>query len=66
MLATLGRAVEGMAAEHTEELARAVLTLDEAAALALDEPLVRADPPAPPPPKPHGLFARLKPWLVRR
>ena len=66
MLATLGRAVEGMAAEHTEELARAVLALDEGAALALDEPLVRADPPPPPPPRPRGLFARLKPWLVRR
>ncbi len=35
MLAQLGRAVEGMAAEHTEELARAVLALDEAAAAAL-------------------------------
>ena len=63
MLATLGRAVEGMAAEHTEELARAVLALDEAAALALDEPLVRPDPPPAPPPKPRGLLARLKPWL---
>ena len=66
MLATLGRAVEGMAAEHTEELARAVLALDEAAALALDEPLVRPDPPPAPPPKPRGLLARLKPWFVRR
>ena len=66
MLATLGRAVEGMAAEHTEELARAVLALDEAAALALDEPLVRPDPPPAPPAKPRGLFARLKPWLARR
>ena len=66
MLATLGRAVEGMAAEHTEELARAVLALDEAAALALDEPLVRPDPPPAAPAKPRGLFARLKPWLARR
>jgi hypothetical protein len=65
MLATLGRAVEGMAAEHTEELARAVLALDEAAALALDEPLVRADPAPPLPPKPRGLVARLKLWLSR-
>ena len=66
MLATLGRAVEGMAAEHTEELARAVLALDEAAALALDEPLVRPDPPPAQPARPHGLLARLKPWLSRR
>jgi hypothetical protein len=60
MLATLGRAIEGIAAEHTEELARAVLALDEAAALALDEPLVRPEPPPPPPPSPRGLVARLK------
>jgi hypothetical protein len=60
MLATLGRAVEGMAAEHTEELARAVLALDEAAALALNEPLVRAEPPPAPPPQAKGLLGRFK------
>ncbi len=60
MLAQLGRAVEGMAAEHTEELARAVLGLDEAAAAALGEPLVRPAPLPPPPPKPRGLAAWLK------
>jgi hypothetical protein len=65
MLATLGRAVEGMAAEHTEELARAVLALDEAAALALDEPLVRPDPPPPPPPRPRGVAGWLR-AAVRR
>jgi hypothetical protein len=63
MLATLGRAIEGMAAEHTEELARAVLALDEAAALALDEPLVRPEPPPPLPPRPRGFIARLKAQL---
>ena len=66
MLATLGRAVEGIAAEHTEELARAVLALDEAAALALDEPLVRPEPPPPPPPRPRGLVGRLKAVFKRR
>jgi hypothetical protein len=57
MLATLGKAVEGLAAEYTEDLARAVLLLDEVAAQALGEPLILPDPePAkPPPPEPRGL-----------
>ena len=63
MLATLGRAIEGIAAEHTEELARAALALDEAAALALDEPLVRPEPAPAPPPRPKGLVARLRAQL---
>jgi len=57
MLASLGKAVEGLAAEYTEDLAGAVLQLDEVAAIALGEPLVLPDPePAkPPPPEPGGL-----------
>lgn len=57
MLARLGKAVEGLAAEYTEDLAGAVLQLDEVAAVALGEPLLLPDPePArPPPPEPGGL-----------
>lgn len=66
MLETLGRAVEGIAAEHTEELARAVLALDAAAAVALDEPLIRPAPPAPPPPPPPGFAARLRRAILQR
>jgi hypothetical protein len=57
MLATMGKAVEGLAAEYTEDLARAVLRLDEVAAAVLGEPLVLPDPePAkPPPPEPRRL-----------
>jgi hypothetical protein len=65
MLETLGRAVEGIAAEHTEEIARAVLALDEAAAGALHEPLIRPVPPPPPPTPPPGLVARLRVRLQR-
>jgi hypothetical protein len=57
MLASLGKAVEGLAAEYTEDLGGAVLLLDEVAAAALGEPLLLPDPePArPPPPEPGGL-----------
>lgn len=56
MLATMGKAVEGLAAEYTEDLARAVLRLDEVAAAVLGEPLVLPDPePAKPPPEPRRL-----------
>jgi hypothetical protein len=52
MLGTMGKAVEGLAAEYTEDLARAVIALDEVAAVALDEPVVLPDPePAKPPPR---------------
>jgi hypothetical protein len=51
MLGTMGKAVEGLAAEYTEDLARAVMALDEVAAVALAEPIVLPDPePAKPPP----------------
>jgi hypothetical protein len=63
MLATLGKAVEGLAAEYTEDLARAVLLLDEVAAAALGEPLVLPDPePAKPPPAEPSRFSR---WWPR-
>jgi hypothetical protein len=54
MLGSMGKAVEGLAAEYTEDLARTVMALDEVAATALDEPVVLPDPePAkPPPPEP--------------
>jgi hypothetical protein len=63
MLASLGKAVEGLAAEYTEDLARVVLLLDEVAAQALGEPLILPDPePAkPPPPEPR----RLSRWWPR-
>ena len=38
MVGTLGKAVEGLAAEYTKDLARATLLLDEVAAQALGEP----------------------------
>jgi len=63
MLASLGKAVEGLAAEYTEDLAGAVLQLDEVAAIALGEPLVLPDPePAKPPPPEPG---RLRGWWPR-
>ena len=63
MLGTLGKAVEGLAAEYTEDLARAVLMLDEVAARALGEPLILPDPePAKPPPREPRRFMR---WLPR-
>jgi hypothetical protein len=58
MLASMGKAVEGLAAEYTEDLARAVLMLDEIAAAALGEPLILPDPePAKPPPPERRRFA---------
>ena len=51
MLEDMGKAVEGIALHLTEQIADAVLALDQMAARALDEPLVLPDPePTPPPP----------------
>jgi hypothetical protein len=62
MLGTMGKAVEGLAAEYTEDLARAVLALDEVAAVALDEPLMLPEPePARPPPR----EAKRRQWWKR-
>jgi hypothetical protein len=66
MLASLGKAVEGLAAEYTEELARAVLMLDEVAAAAMGEPLLLPDPePAKPPPPEPGRISRWF-WPVKK
>jgi hypothetical protein len=66
MLASLGKAVEGLAAEYTEDLARAVLMLDDVAAKALGEPLILPDPePAKPPPPEPGRLSRWWPRLKK-
>jgi hypothetical protein len=66
MLVSLGKAVEGLAAEYTEDLARAVLMLDEVAATALGEPLILPDPePAKPPPPEPGRLSRWWPRLKK-
>lgn len=55
MLATYGKAAEGLAADYTSDLARAVLSLDATAAAALGEPLRLPDPePARAPPSERG------------
>lgn len=65
MLGALGKAVEGLAAEYTEDLARAVLLLDDIAAAALGEPLVLPppEPARPPPPEPGKLRGW---WPIKR
>lgn len=64
MVGTLGKAVEGLAAEYTKDLARATLLLDEVAAQALGEPLILPDPePAKPPPPEPRRFMRWWPRL---
>lgn len=64
MIANLGKAVEGLAAEYTEDLGRAVLELDEVAAAALGEPRVLPDPepvkPAPPEPGRRGWWPKFR------
>lgn len=51
ILDEMGKAVEGIALHLTEQIADAVLELDEMAARALGEPLILPDPePTPPPP----------------
>src|SRR5687767_12099404 len=52
MVALHGKALEAMAAQLTEDYAMAVLALDEAAALALGEPLILPPPERTPPPPP--------------
>jgi len=67
MLATFGKAAEGLAAEYTGDLARAVLRLDETAAAALGEPLRLPDPePARPPPRERRTLPAWWPKLGRR
>lgn len=69
MVALHGKAIESMAAQLTEEYAEAVLKLDEAAALALGEPLIlpppERTPPPPPDPKEKGRWLKVLKSLVR-
>ncbi|MEX2271512.1 MAG: hypothetical protein WD690_08585 [Vicinamibacterales bacterium] len=70
MVALHGKALEAMAAQLTEDYADAVLKLDEAAALALGEPLIlpppEKTPPPPPDPKEKGRWLRVVKDLLRR
>jgi hypothetical protein len=70
MVALHGKALEAMAAQLTEDYADAVLKLDEAAALALGEPLIlpppEKTPPPPPDPKEKGRWRRIVRDLLRR
>ena len=70
MVALHGKALEAMAAQLTEDYAAAVLKLDEAAALALGEPLILPPPgktpPPPPDPKEKGRWLRVIKDLLRR
>lgn len=70
MVALHGKALEAMAAQLTEDYAAAVLKLDEAAALALGEPLIlpppEKTPPPPPDPKEKGRWKKVLVSLLRR
>lgn len=67
MLATYGKAAEGLAADYTSDLARVVLRLDDTAAAALGEPLRLPDPePAKPPPRERRSLRSWWPRLGRR
>jgi hypothetical protein len=70
MVALHGKALEAMAAQLTEDYAAAVLKLDEAAALALGEPLIlpppEKTPPPPPDPKEKGRWKKVLVSLIRR
>jgi len=70
MVATHGKAIESMAAQLTEDYAGAVLAVDEAAALALGEPLIlpppERTPPPPPDPKEKGRWKQILASLFSR
>ena len=70
MVATHGKAIESMSAQLTEDYAAAVLAVDEAAALALGEPLIlpppERTPPPPPDPKEKGRWKRVLASLFTR
>ncbi|MDQ3069066.1 MAG: hypothetical protein M3R55_04985 [Acidobacteriota bacterium] len=70
MVALHGKAIEAMAAQLTEDYAAAVLALDEAAALALGEPLIlpapEPTPPPPPEPKEQGRWKKILASLFSR
>ena len=70
MVAAHGKAIESMSAQLTEDYAAAVLAVDEAAALALGEPLIlpppERTPPPPPDPKEKGRWKRVLASLFSR
>jgi len=70
MVAAHGKAIESMSAQLTEDYAAAVIAVDEAAALALGEPLIlpppERTPPPPPDPKEKGRWKRVVRDLLRR
>lgn len=70
MVAAHGKAIESMAAQLTEDYAEAVLAVDEAAALALGEPLIlpppERTPPPPPDPKEKGRWKHVLASLFSR
>lgn len=70
LVAAHGKAIESMAAELTESYAEAILAADEAAAEALDEPLIlpppEKTPPPPPDPKEPGGWRKLLKALFSR
>lgn len=70
MVAAHGKAIESMSAQLTEDYAAAVLAVDEAAALALGEPLIlpppERTPPPPPDPKEKGRWKRVLVSLFSR
>lgn len=70
MVAAHGKAIESLSAQLTEDYAAAVLAVDEAAALALGEPLIlpppERTPPPPPDPKEKGRWKRVLASLFSR
>ncbi len=56
-----GQAVEGIGSQLMEDAARVIVLLDEAAALALGEPVILPPPPKTPPPPPDPK----EPWWTR-
>jgi hypothetical protein len=60
MLREMGRAIEGIAMSQTNEVALAILAMDDFLADWLDEPRgVATPPPPPPPPKPPTIWERI-------
>lgn len=70
LVAAHGKAIESMAAELTESYAGAILAVDEAAALALGEPVIlpppEKTPPPPPDPREKGRWKQVLKSLLSR
>jgi hypothetical protein len=60
-----GKAAEGIGAQLSEDAARVILLLDEAAANALGEPVILPPPPKTPPPPPDPKESWWKRWFGR-